>query len=138
MKRTRNFLQFRILLVLTAIAAQVRGADALRPNVVYVLADDLGVGDVSCLNSNSAWRTPNIDRLAREGRVFTDAHSASGVCTPSRYALLTGRYAWRGKLKSGVLNGYSPSLIESNRITVASFLRSHNYVTAMVGKWHLG
>lgn len=109
-----------------------------RPNILYILADDMGIGDVSCLNSNSAWKTPNLDRLAREGRVFTDAHSASGVCTPSRYTLLTGRYSWRGHLKTGVLHGYDPALIETGRVTVASFLRQRGYATAMVGKWHLG
>lgn len=109
-----------------------------RPNVIVILADDLGFGDVSCLNPNSAWKTPSIDRLAREGRTFTDAHSASGVCTPSRYALLTGRYSWRGKLKSNVLYGYDPALIEPGRLTVAGFLRRQGYATGMVGKWHLG
>jgi arylsulfatase A len=120
------------------LGALLGGAQAAGPNILYILADDLGIGDVSCFNSNAIWKTPNIDRLAREGRMFTDAHSASGVCTPSRYTLLTGRYSWRGALKQGVLNGYSPALIESNRVTVASFLRGHGYATAMVGKWHLG
>lgn len=109
-----------------------------RPNIVYILADDLGIGDVSCYNPKSAWQTPNLDRLAREGMVFTDAHSASSLCTPSRYALLTGRYAWRGALKSGVTRGYSPPLIETGRLTVPAFLRAHGYTTAMLGKWHLG
>ena len=108
------------------------------PNIIYILADDMGLGDISCLNSNSAWKTPHLDQLAREGRIFTDAHSASGVCTPSRYALLTGRYSWRGAMKSSVLHGYDPSLIEKGRLTVPALLRSHGYATAMVGKWHLG
>jgi arylsulfatase A len=108
------------------------------PNIIYILADDLGLGDVSCYNSNSAWRTPHLDGLAREGLRFTDAHSASGVCTPSRYALLTGRYPWRGPLKRGVTQGYSPPLIESGRLTVPALLRSNGYHTAMFGKWHLG
>lgn len=108
------------------------------PNILYILADDMGVGDVSALNPKSIWQTPNIDRLAREGRVFTDAHSSSGVCTPTRYTLLTGRYSWRSKLKQGVLQGYSPSLLEPGRLTLPGFLRTQGYATAMFGKWHLG
>ena len=118
--------------------ASAPAAKSARPNIVYILADDMGVGDVSCLNPQSAWQTPNLDRLAREGMVFTDAHSASGVCTPSRYALLTGRYSWRGRLKQGVLHGYDPALIEPGRVTVPGWLREHGYATAMIGKWHLG
>ena len=78
-----------------------------KPNIVYILADDMGYGDVSCLNENAAWKTRHIDRLAAEGMVFTDAHSGSAVCTPTRYGVLTGRYAWRTRLKRGVLNGYN-------------------------------
>jgi len=126
------------LLVLIFSGVSAKAAPAARPNILYILADDLGIGDVSCFNSNAVWKTPNIDRLAREGRMFTDAHSASGVCTPSRYTLLTGRYSWRGKLKAGALNGYESSLIESNRLTIASFLRGQGYSTAMIGKWHVG
>ena len=111
---------------------------ATPPNIVYILADDLGIGDVSAYNPASAWQTPHLDRLAREGLRFTDAHAASSLCTPSRYALLTGRYAWRGRLKQGVLQGSSPPLIEAGRPTVASFLQAHGYATAMFGKWHLG
>jgi arylsulfatase A len=113
-------------------------ASANRPNILYILADDMGIGDVSCLNPRSMWQTPNLDRLAREGMVFTDAHSSSGVCTPTRYTLLTGRYSWRTSLKRGVLNGYSPSLIEPGRLTLPKFLREQGYATAMFGKWHLG
>ena len=98
----------------------------------------MGVGDVSALNPKSAWKTPYLDRLAREGITFTDAHSASGVCTPSRYTFLTGRYSWRSKMKRGVLQGYSPALIEPGRLTLPAFLRQHGYTTAVVGKWHLG
>lgn len=121
----------------TGEASSVAGKRG-RPNVIVILADDLGLGDVSCLNPRSAWKTPSIDRLAREGRTFTDAHSASGVCTPSRYTLMTGRYSWRGKLKSSVLHGYDPALLEPDRLTVAEFLRQQGYATGMVGKWHLG
>lgn len=130
-------LRFHLMLIV-AFSSLGAAAQGLRPNILYILADDMGIGDVSCLNSNSAWKTPNLDRLAREGRIFTDAHSASAVCTPSRYALLTGRYAWRGRLKANVLYGYDASLIETGRMTVPSLLKANGYVTAMIGKWHLG
>ncbi len=133
---------YALLSVLVPLAQLLPAAAAeskpVRPNIVYILADDMGIGDVSHLNPRSAWPTPNLDRLAREGLVFTDAHSASGVCTPSRYALLTGRYSWRGRLKQSVLHGYDPALIEPGRLTVPGLLRAHGYATAMVGKWHLG
>jgi arylsulfatase A-like enzyme len=109
-----------------------------RPNVIYIFADDMGYGDLSCLNENSAFRTPHLDRLAAEGMYFTDAHSSSAVCTPSRYSVLTGRYNWRSTLKSGVTGGYSPSILEDGRLTVAGMLREQGYRTACVGKWHLG
>jgi len=121
---------------LQAAAPIAKSAD--RPNILFIYADDLGIGDVSCYNPHSAWRTPRIDRLAQGGVRFTDAHSASALCTPSRYAVLTGRYAWRGRLKHGVLHGYDAPLLEPNRPTVADFLRSQGYATAAVGKWHLG
>lgn len=129
-----------ILPVLTLLlgAAMAGAAETLRPNLLFILADDMGVGDVSALNPKSIWKTPHLDRLAREGMVFTDAHSSSGVCTPTRYTLMTGRYSWRGTLKRGVLNGYSPSLIEARRLTLPRFLREQGYATAMFGKWHLG
>jgi arylsulfatase A-like enzyme len=111
---------------------------AAAPNILYILAEDMGVGDVSCLNPKSIWQTPHLDRLAREGMTFTDAHSSSGVCTPTRYTLLTGRYSWRSTLKRGVLNGYGGSLVEPGRLTLPAFLRSQGYTTAMFGKWHLG
>jgi len=109
-----------------------------KPNIVFIMADDLGYGDVSCLNKDSKIPTPNIDRLAKEGVIFTDAHAPSAVCTPTRYGVLTGRYCWRTSLKKGVLWGYSPSLIEPGRMTVASLLKQHGYGTACIGKWHLG
>lgn len=109
-----------------------------RPNIIFILTDDQGYGDVSHLNPKGRIPTPNVDRLAREGMTFTDAHSGSAVCTPTRYGLLTGRYAWRSRLKSGVLGGLSPRLIEPDRMTVASLLRSQGYRTAAIGKWHLG
>ena len=108
------------------------------PNIVYILADDLGIGDVACFNPAGKIATPAIDRLAAAGMKFTDAHSGSAVCTPTRYGILTGRYSWRSRLKSGVLNGYSPRLIEKDRLTVPEFLHRQGYTTACVGKWHLG
>lgn len=139
----RNWLRwFAIACQALAIAAPTQAEHAqskpVRPNVLVINADDLGLGDVSSYNPHSAWQTPHVDQLAREGLLFTDAHSASSLCTPSRYALLTGRYAWRGRLKQGVLNGYGTSLIEPGRSTLAGFLRDHGYATAVIGKWHLG
>ncbi|MBA2937695.1 arylsulfatase [Paenibacillus sp. CGMCC 1.16610] len=109
-----------------------------QPNIIYILADDMGYGDISYLNKNSKIHTVHFDRLAKEGIAFTDAHSSSAVCTPSRYSILTGRYNWRSSLKKGVLNGFSAPLIEDGRMTVASLLREQGYKTACIGKWHLG
>ncbi len=108
------------------------------PNLIYILADDMGYGDISCLNENSALHTAHTDKLARGGIRFTDAHASSAVCTPSRYSILTGRYNWRSALKRGVLWGYSPSLIEEGRLTAALMLKQAGYRTACIGKWHLG
>jgi arylsulfatase A len=109
-----------------------------RPNIVYILADDLGIGDVSAYNVAGKIKTPNIDLLAGKGVRFTDAHTSSAVCTPTRYSILTGRYNWRTKLKSSVLFGYDKALIEPKRETVASFLQKQGYQTGVIGKWHLG
>lgn len=109
------------------------------PNIVLILCDDLGYGDVGVYFQGSKIPTPHMDRLARDGMRFTDAHSPSSVCTPTRYGVLTGRYCWRTSLKSGVGNGYSPALIEPGRDTIASFLkRTKGYKTGGFGKWHLG
>ena len=111
---------------------------AERPHIICVLCDDLGYGDLACLNPQGKIRTPTFDRVAREGMTFTDAHSGSAVCSPTRYGLLTGRYAWRSKLQQGVLGGLSPRLIEPGRLTVAELLHRQGYHTACFGKWHLG
>ncbi len=114
------------------------GLSAAKPNVVYVLADDLGWGDLSCFNEYSKIETPHLDRIASEGIRFTDAHSGSAVCTPTRYGIVTGRYSWRSRLKRGVLGGSSTHLIDTERFTVADLMKSEGYHTAMIGKWHLG
>lgn len=108
------------------------------PNIIFILADDQGFGDVSALNAESKIPTPNIDRIANEGMIFSDGHSSSAVCTPTRYSVLTGRYHWRTHLQKGVLGGFSKPLISQGRLTVASLLKQHDYSTACVGKWHLG
>lgn len=109
-----------------------------KPNIIYVLADDLGYGDINTFNPNGKIKTPNIDALASAGMKFTDAHTSSAVCTPTRYGILTGRYNWRSNLKSGVLTGKSNALIPTSRKTVARLLQDKNYNTAFIGKWHLG
>ena len=108
-----------------------------RPNVVFILADDLGYGDLSCYGATKV-ATPNIDRLAAEGRRFTDAHSPASVCTPSRYNLLSGRYAWRTWARTGTVWGNDPLMIEEDRFTLADLFKQQGYVTACIGKWHLG
>ncbi|MCE9609096.1 MAG: arylsulfatase [Chthoniobacter sp.] len=130
-------LLFLALLVLLGCRTAAAGP---KPNIVYILADDLGYGDVQCLNpQRGKIRTPNLDKLAAQGLTFTDAHSGASVCTPTRYGLLTGRYAWRTRLQSGVLDGTNdPPLIAAGRLTVPALLRQHGYTTAALGKWHLG
>lgn len=108
------------------------------PNIIFILADDMGYGDPGCFNSASKIPTPHIDRLAVEGMRFTNAHSPSSVCSPTRYGLLTGRYAWRSRLQSGVLVSWSPPLIAADRLTVGQLLQQQGYATACFGKWHLG
>lgn len=133
-----------LLLVLAAAVVpsaspdQARSAAPGKPNIVYVLADDLGYGDVQCMFAGGKIATPEIDRLAKAGMIFTDAHTSSAVCTPTRYGVLTGRYNWRTSLQKGVLGGFSQPLINADRLTVASLLKQHGYATACVGKWHLG
>jgi arylsulfatase A len=130
----RAFLVLTFSLPLVALAQPARS----RPNLVIILADDMGWGDPGAYNPQSKTPTPNIDRLAAQGMRFTNAHTPSGVCTPTRYGLLTGRYAWRTHLKKGVLQGYDPLLIEPGRMTIASMLKAQGYSTGVVGKWHLG
>ena len=117
--------------------ARPASAPAL-PNIVFILADDLGYGDPGCYNRESKIPMPAVDRMAARGVRFTDAHAPSAVCSPTRYGLLTGRYAWRTWLKRGVVGGYTPPLVEPGRTTIASLLRDRGYATGFFGKWHLG
>jgi arylsulfatase A len=123
-------------IIFLVMAVQLCQAQEL-PNIVIIYTDDQGYGDVSALNPHAKFKTPNIDKLANEGIVFTDGHSSDAVCSPSRYSLLTGRYSWRTSLKKGVLGADGPCLIEKDRMTIASLLKEKGYHTAMVGKWHL-
>jgi arylsulfatase A-like enzyme len=123
---------------LGGLAASTFAANGTQPNIVYILADDLGWGDLRCYNRESKIPTPHADRLASQGARFTDMHSPSAVCTPTRYGILTGRYCWRTRLKKGVLWGYDRNLIEPGRMTVPFLLKSAGYATAGIGKWHLG
>lgn len=133
------------LVFLTALLAapspELKASDTpvAHPNLVYILCDDLGFGDVNALNPlRGKIPTPNMDELRAEGMAFIDCHSGSAVCTPSRYCILTGRYCWRTRLQSGVLSGLDRPLIATNQMTVAQLFRQAGYTTAAMGKWHLG
>ena len=126
-------------LLFAPLAALSASEVSAKPNILYILCDDLGYGDVQCLNpQRGKIKTPTLDRLASQGMTFMDAHSGSSVCTPTRYGVLTGRYAWRSRLQSSVLDGYVEPLIAADRLTVPGFLKQQGYLTAMIGKWHLG
>jgi arylsulfatase A-like enzyme len=129
---------FFILLATLSATAQTKKATINAPNIIYILADDLGYGDLKCFNPYSKIPTPNLDNMAKNGIKFTDAHTSSAVCTPTRYGILTGRYNWRSSLKSSVLSGYSKSLIKQKQTTIAEMLKIQGYSTAYIGKWHLG
>jgi len=130
----------RHLLFLILCAVYLLGCNpSPLPNVVLIMADDMGFGDLKSYNAHSGIPTPHMDALVSGGMQFTDAHSPSGVCTPTRYGLLTGRYAWRHpQLVSGVTWGYDPLVIDTNRVTIADIMSEAGYQTAVIGKWHLG
>ena len=135
------YIKVPILVVFIAVLVSCNQGNVsqkdIPPNIIVVLADDLGYGDLSC-HGNPVLKTPNLDRMAAEGMRFTDAHTSSSVCTPTRYGLLTGRYNWRSRLKKSVLSGTSIALIPKDRTTIASMLQESGYHTAFIGKWHLG
>ena len=137
----KNSVLFTIITGLLAVQTsfgEINAAETTRPNMIYIMADDLGYGDLGSYGA-TRFQTPNIDILAKEGIRFTDAHSPDSVCTPTRYGVLTGRYSWRGRLKSKVLwSGYEPLLIEEGRNTIGHMMKEMGYHTAQIGKWHLG
>ncbi len=132
--------RFLVILVLGALAATAFAAQSPdRPNIIVILADDYGWGSAGCYGAPAGLKTPNLDRLASEGRRFTQAYAPGSLCSPSRYALMTGRYYWRTSVKDGyVLSGDAPLHIETNRLTLASLCKAQGYATAAFGKWHLG
>jgi arylsulfatase A len=140
----KKIMNQRILLTIIAVTllfppAHLMGQDRKRPpNIVVILADDFGVGDIQAHYPKNKIATPFLDKLVREGMSFTDAHSPSAVCTPTRYGLLTGRYSWRTRMQEWVIAAYEPPLINVERLTLPQFLRDHGYETACLGKWHLG
>jgi len=127
-----------ILSFVLTLACLLHAKHHQKPNVIFVLADDLGIGDVSPTNPECKIKTPHLQQMADEGITFLDAHSSSAVCTPTRYGVLTGRYNWRSRLARGVLSGTSTHLIPAQRATVGHLLQKAGYHTQMIGKWHLG
>jgi arylsulfatase A-like enzyme len=127
-----------ILVAIIALLSSPTGAAESKPNILYILSDDLGYGDLGCYNKDSKIPTPHLDKLASEGTRFTDAHAPTSVCTPTRYAILTGRYSWRTRLQRNVLGPWDRPLIAPDRLTVGKLLQQHGYTTACIGKWHLG
>lgn len=138
MKKIPTLLTFARALSIGCLLFQAAHADQAKPNIIVIYTDDQGYGDVSALNPEAKFETPNLDRLVHEGIAFTNGHSADSVCTPARYGLLTGRYPWRTVRKQGVLGAEAECMIADGRMTLASMLKDNGYNTGMVGKWHLG
>lgn len=128
---------FKTICFFLLLLVKAEGQTLQHPNIVIIMADDLGYGDFSSYGASKI-KTPHIDALAARGIHFTDAHTASSLCSPSRYSIMTGRYSWRTSLKSGVLTWFAQPLIEPGRTTLASLLKRNGYYTACIGKWHLG
>lgn len=138
MKKPVYYFLLPVLMLFLQSCQEEAPPEKSHPNIIYILADDLGYGDVSALNPESAFTTPHLDAMVKRGMNFTDAHSGSAVCTPTRYGILTGRYAWRSSMQSGVSWSWSPALIPAERNTVGDLLQKNDYHTACIGKWHLG
>lgn len=131
-------LKYMLCLMFSLSSALLQAADQKQPNIVVILADDFGVGDIQAHYPKNKIPTPYLDRLVKQGMSFTDAHSGSAVCTPTRYGLLTGRYSWRTRLQEWVIAAYEPPLITADRLTLPGYLKEQGYQTACIGKWHLG
>ena len=140
MRKLRVLILLAVLVASTGLSSTwANDTDSSKvPNIVFILCDDLGYGDVACNNPECKIATPRVDQLAAQGMRFTDAHTTSSVCTPTRYGVVTGRYNWRSRLQKSVLGGMSERLIEPGRLTVAGMLRQSGYYTGCIGKWHLG
>lgn len=135
-----SFFNTRIIFILlmSAVWSSNAQTNSEKPNIVFIVCDDLGYGEIQSLApETSKIKTPFTDQLTKEGMVFTDAHSGSSVCTPTRYGIMTGRYSWRSKLQSGVVQGFAPNLIKEDRPTIGNLLKDQGYHTAIIGKWHL-
>jgi len=132
------FLLPLVILMLNACNTASQNLEFPKPNFVIILADDFGVGDIQAHYPENKIRTPHLDKFATQGMSFTDAHSGSAVCSPTRYGLLTGRYSWRTPLQEWVVSTYEPPLIEATRLTLPEYLNQQDYQTACIGKWHLG
>ena len=135
-----NSIPFFVLVLLFSLATACSSRNPEHPNIVFIMADDMGFGDVGAYNPESLIPTPNMDQMASEGIIFTNAHTPAALCTPTRYGLLTGRYCWRTRLKQWVLADFygDTPLIEEERMTLASLLQDQGYETACIGKWHVG
>ena len=120
----KKSLQSPLLLLIFLLLSCCKEKHSVPPNIIYILADDLGYGDLGAFNPEGKIKTPHLDQMAHQGMIFTDAHTSSSVCTPTRYGILTGRYSWRSPLKKSVLSGTSQALIPQDRTTVASFLKN--------------
>ena len=124
------------LLALFVTTGCQKESESKSPNIIYILADDLGYGDISAMNEQAAWQTEHIDRIASEGMRFTDAHSSSGICSPSRFALLTGTYHWRRQ--HNIVGVFGKPFFKDSDVTLPQVLKIKGYTTACIGKWHLG
>ena len=138
MREKKLFFPLIIILILNSCINPARDSKSSKPNIVIILADDFGVGDIQAHYPNNKIPTPHLDKFVQQGMSFTDAHSGSAVCTPTRYGLLTGRYAWRTQLQEWVIACYEPPLIDADRLTLPTYLKQFGYQTACIGKWHLG